>query len=196
MKVKDKSQFAGFDKHEYNPVVRPQTQKLLIGVLQKHHPKKILEIGTYLGYSAYVMLCTCQDATLTTLEKDEQNFQFAKQNLEEFSSRVNLQCCDAIDFLSSAQNGTEKFDFIFLDGPKGQYVKYLPMLKKILAKGGVLFADDVMFYGKVESGEKIEHKHRSIVNNLRKFLADITSDNDFETQIFEIEDGVSISVKK
>ena len=69
-------------------------------------------------------------------------------------------------------------------------------MKNLLSKGGVLFVDDIMYYGLVKSQEKIIHKHRSIVNNLRKFLEMLENDQDFETQIYEIEDGYSVSIKK
>ena len=65
----------------------------------------------------------------------------------------------------------------------------------MLCKGGILVVDDVMFYGLVQSDGKIAHKHRSIVNNLRKFLDMLKNDADFDTQIFEFEDGVSVSRK-
>ena len=66
----------------------------------------------------------------------------------------------------------------------------------MLNDGGVLFADDILYYGLVNSEEKVIHKHRSIVNNLRKFIEEIKTDQDFKTEIFDFEDGVSISIKK
>lgn len=141
------------------------------------------------------MLETCPDAFVTTIEKDKQNHEYAVKNLEDlgFIGRYNAINCDAMDFLMQDKNS--KFDLIFLDGAKGQYHKYLPYLKEMLCKGGILVVDDVMFYGLVQSDGKIAHKHRSIVNNLRKFLDMLKNDADFDTQIFEFEDGVSVSRK-
>lgn len=187
----EKEQFVGFERHEYNPILRPRTENLLINLLAECKPKKILEIGTFIGYSASVMLRFC-DAFLTTVEIDPQNALDAKQNLKEFEGRFEVVCADAGQFL---EQDKDRFDFVFLDGPKGQYKNYLPYLKRILNVGGVLVADDILFYGLVSSKEPIKHKHRSIVNNLRIFLETLKADEDFETQIFDFEDGVSVSRK-
>ena len=188
----DKKMFIGEDKHEYCPFIREKTQQLLEDYLKNTQPTKVLEIGTFIGYSAYIILSTCPNCTLISLEKDTQNFLDAQKNLKNFESRVSLINVDALEFL---QNNSDSFDFIFLDGPKGQYYKYLPYIKKSLNLGGILFADDVLFYSMVNSTEKVPHKHRSIVNNLRKFLQALQEDKDFKTQILDLDDGVSISKK-
>ena len=193
--MKKKEEFFGYENHDYNPIIRPQSQDLLVSLLKENKPKQILEIGTFIGYSCALMLETCPDASVTTIEKDKQNYEYAIKNLEDlgFMGRYKAINCDAMDFLIRDKNS--KFDLIFLDGPKGQYYKYLPYLKEMLCKGGILVVDDVMFYGLVQSDGKIAHKHRSIVNNLRKFLDMLKNDADFDTQIFEFEDGVSVSRK-
>ena len=191
--MKNKNEFIGVDSRDYCPFIRQETEKLLIKTLKEINPKKILEIGTFLGYSASLMSEVCSDAEITTLEKNKSNFDDAVKNLKDYLN-VKAINCDAIEFLEN--NNLLKFDFVFLDGPKGQYIKYLPYLKQMLNKNGVLFADDVMFYGLVNSTEKIEHKRRALVNNLRKFLNEIQIDEDFETIIYDFDDGVSISKKK
>ncbi len=190
-----KEDLMGVSGKEYLPMIRPETEKLLRSLILKHKPKNILEIGTFLGYSAGVMCEISEDVKVVTLEKDEKSVRCAKENLQKFGSRVEILCCDAFQYLK--QNaGTEKYDFVFLDGPKAQYKAYLPYIKAMLTKGGVLMADDVLFYGLVRSDEFIKHKHRTIVENLRKFLQALKDDKDFETQIFDFEDGVSVSIKR
>lgn len=195
--VKAKESFCGFKEREYSPVVRDETGKILKEIVEKFKPKKILEIGTFIGYSACLMLESSKDCFLTTVEKDEKNVQFAVKNISEmgFEGRFEIVNCDAMEFLKNLKE-TEIYDLIFLDGPKGQYIKYLPYLEKALKVGGVLVADDILFYGLVNSTGRIEHKHRTIVNNLRKFVAEITNKKEFQTEILEIEDGISISIKK
>lgn len=195
--MKNKEEFFGYAEHSYNPIIRPKSQDLLVSMLRKYKPKNVLEIGTFIGYSSAVILEECPDAFVTTIEKDDQNFEFACKNIDVlgFADRCRLVHCDAIEFLEKEHDAL-KFEFVFLDGAKGQYVKYLPYLKQMLTSGGVLVVDDVMFYGLVQSDGKIAHKHRSIVNNLRKFLDILTNDTDFDTQIFNFEDGVSVSIKK
>ncbi len=155
---------------------------------------KILEIGTFLGYSGAVMLQEDENTTLITLEKDEQNSIDAVQNLNNlgFSGRFEVVCCDAWNFLKQCD---QKFDIIFLDGPKGQYYKYLPYLKELLNCGGVLVCDDILFHGYVQADGKIKHKHRTIVNNMRNFLNDLQNDPNFKTELYDFEDGVAVSYK-
>lgn len=192
----NKEDFVGFESHEYRPIIRSQSMKILQQLVKERKPKNILEIGTFIGYSASVMLDANKDAYLISLEKDKQNAVDAIKNLKEqgFTGRFEVVNCDAFDYLQ--ENSLNQFDLIFLDGPKGQYYKYFPYLKKMLKSGGVLVADDVLFYGLVESKEKIEHKHRSLVNNLRKFLALLNDDNEFETVVHHIDNGMSVSIKK
>ena len=191
--MKKKEDFIGVSQREYCPFIREKSEELLLRLLKDQNPESILEIGTFLGYSASLMLENCPQASLVTVEKNSSNAEFAKQNLQNFEERVRIENCDAMQFLEA--NCDMRFDFIFLDGPKGQYVKYLPFLKKMLKIGGVLVADDVLFYGLVNSDEKIDHKHRALVNNLRKFLYEIQNDDDFETIIYDFDDGISVSRK-
>ena len=194
--MKEKEEFVGFDSHEYRPIVRNKSMQLLKDFVIAKKPAQILEIGTFIGYSAGIMLDAFDGCHVTTLEKYEDNARDAVKNLTElgFLGRFEVVCCDAYDYLQTNQN--RQFDFIFLDGPKGQYIKYLPLIKNMLKKGGILICDDILFYGLVRSNQHIEHKHRTIVNNLRKFIAALTEDEDFETQIHEFDNGISVSRKK
>ena len=194
--MKNKEDFVGFDSHEYRPIVRTQSIKLLEKIVSQEKPKQILEIGTFIGYSASVILNSCNDSFVTTIEISKENATDAEKNLcgEGFGGRFEVVNMDTMEYLE--KNSDKKFDFIFLDGAKGQYFRYLPYLKQMLKKGGFLLADDVLFYGLVRSKEKIAHKHRSLVNNLRKFLQELENDKDFDTTIFDFENGMSLSKKK
>ncbi len=196
-----KEELQGVGNFEYLPMIRPQTQKLLVDLITKYKPARLLEIGTFLGYSSGVFLETDPNLTVTTLEKEEANAKFAAKNLEKFGSRVQIVQGDAYDFLQKAallvrEDKDATFDFIFLDGPKGQYIKYLPLLRELLSPGGLLVADDILFHGMVEQDGFVKHKHRSIVQHLRDFREALRQYEDFETQFYDFEDGVSVSVKK
>ena len=189
----NKNEFAGFDKDEYVPIMKDESMALLSKFCAENKPKRILEIGTYIGFSASVMLSAC-DGSLVTLEKNAENAKLAQKNLSLFGDRAKVILTDAYDYIARQDIG--KFDLIFLDGPKGQYINYLPYLKNLLNDGGLLIADNVYFHGLVRQEGTVKHKLRTIVVNLRKFLKAITTDLDFETTIFDVGDGVSVSKKR
>lgn len=189
----EKKEFAGINKDEYVPIMKDESMSFLSKLCKDNKPKRILEIGTYIGYSASVMLSAC-DAEVVTLEKVGENATLARENLKSFGKRVSVVECDAGDFIKRENIG--KFDLIFLDGPKGQYINYLPYLKNLLNQGGLLVADNVLFHGLVKGDENVKHKLRTLVVNLRKFLKAIKDDSDFETTVYELGDGLSVSRKK
>ncbi len=183
-----------FAREHYIPVLLDDTKELLIQTIHQVKPKKILEIGTAIGYSGTIMLKNC-DAVLTTIDIDENNISIAKNTFKEYcvDERVNQIVGDAKNVLPTL---SDKYDFIFLDGPKGQYIYYLPHILKLLNENGVLFADNVLYKGMVKSEEFIPHKKRTIVVNLRKYLESVTNSQIFDTTIYEIGDGVAISKLK
>ena len=97
--------------------------------------------------------------------------------------------------LSDLVQSSQKFDLIFLDGPKGQYIKYLPFLKQLLNEGGVIFADNVGLLGLVANQEKVNHKNRTMVRNMQSFLNEIQTDSDFNSNIYDIDDGYAVIQK-
>ena len=178
----------------YIPIIRDNTAQALINVCKEKNPKKILEIGTAIGYSGLLMLQNCQ-SFLYTIEKDEQRLAEAEKNFKLFGqeARVKLILDDALIALEKLCKDNEKFDLIFLDGAKGQYIKYYPLIKKLLNRDGILFTDNIYMHGMVKSEGKIAHKHRSMVVNLRKYIELLKNDKDFTTNFYDIDDGYSIS---
>ncbi len=178
---------------EYVPIVRDETAKALVSALKISKAKSILEIGGATGYSAILMSDAMNDdCEIISLEKDEDRLKKAKQNVSSVGKdNIKFILCDAIEYLKECK---EKFDFIFLDGPKGQYKNYLPHINEILNEGGVLFSDNVNFKGYVLNTE-VEpiRKYRSLVNSLREFLKMLDSDENYETKVYDEEDGYSIS---
>lgn len=183
-----------FARENYIPVLLDDTRELLIDTVSSLQPAKILEIGTAIGYSGTLMLLST-NATLTTIELSSDSIAIAENTFKENGvfDRVTQLQGDAKEVIPTIN---EKFDFIFLDGPKGQYIRYLPYLEKLLNQGGVIFADNVLYKGMVESTEFIPHKKRTIVVNLRKYLNEVTNSGKFDTIVHKIGDGVAISKLK
>lgn len=177
------------------PVADDETLQFLLVTLSMKKPERILEIGTAVGLSGVAMLGACPAAKLTTIELEEERYIEAKANFSEFgvSERVTAHLGDAGEILAMMDG---KFDFVFLDGPKAQYEKYLFDLKRLMNDGAVLFSDDVLLYGWVSGEQPTPQKRRSIVEKIRGYLDALTSDNDFITSVLDIGDGVALSVYK
>ena len=175
------------------PVADEETLNFLLLTLEMYKPERILEIGTAVGLSGVAMLQTLPNAKLTTIELEEERYEEAKQNFADFGveTRVNAYLGDAAEILAMMDG---QFDFVFLDGPKAQYEKYLFDLKRLMKKGAVLFSDDVLLYGWVSGVEPTPQKRHSIVEKIRSYLQTLTSDEDFRTSVLDVGDGVALSV--
>lgn len=176
------------------PIIRDKSFNLLLTVVSMLKPKSILEIGTANGCSGIGMLLEAPLARLTGIEINEDIVLEAKQNLKDFglSDRARFFVGDANEIVPQL---TGKYDFIFLDGPKGHYKQYLPWLLPLLNAGGVLFADNVLFRGFVDGSQKGSKRNNTIIYSMRAFLEEISKDKNLKTTVLDIEDGVSISLK-
>ena len=176
------------------PVLREKSFELLIKTVREHNPQTILEIGVNEGYSGIAMLLEVPVAHLTGIEIDEEKADCAKLNYRAFGvdKRAKIFLGDAKEIIPLLSG---KYDFIFLDGPKGHYGEYCDDLLKALNRGGVLFADNVLFHGYVGKDKKAPHKHATIKHGMETFLDKITSDKKLKTVVYDIEDGVSITEK-
>lgn len=176
------------------PVLREASFALLLETIEKYNPKKILEIGTNEGLSSSAMLVVAENARLTGIEIDEDKVDIAKNNYRIFgvSGRAKIFCGDACDIIPALSG---EYDFIFLDGPKGHYYRFLPDLLRVLSIGGVLFADNVLFRGYVDGTVKMPHRFATTKHSMENFIKEITARNDLSTVIYKIEDGVSVTEK-
>ena len=176
------------------PVLREASFALLLETIEKYNPKRILEIGTNEGLSSSAMLVVAENARLTGIEIDEDKVDIAKSNYRIFgvSGRAKIFCGDACDIIPALSG---EYDFIFLDGPKGHYYRFLPDLLRVLSVGGVLFADNVLFRGYVDGTVKMPHRFATTKHSMENFIKEITARNDLNTVIYKIEDGVSVTEK-
>lgn len=178
------------------PVTDEETLNFLLTIIRAVRPGKILEIGTAVGLSAAAMLKSLGDCKVVTIELEEERFLEAKKNLEEFgvSDRCVCYLGDAGDIINM-MNPDGCFDFVFLDGPKAQYINYLFDIKRLLRRGWVIFADDVLLFGWVSGENGMPYKRHSIVNKIKEYLNAVSSDAELSTSVIDIGDGVALSVK-
>lgn len=183
--------------HEHEiPIIKREALKFILDYLGKRNIKSILEIGTAIGYSGGAM-ALATGAPITTIEKDPELAVVAKQNFKKLGVNANVINGDAsavLDILATKRNA--KYNLVFLDGPKGQYLNYLPKIFKLLEPNGILIADNVNFRGLITRGtlEPEDKRYKTIVTNLKKFVEAITTHKWLDTHIYDIGDGISISV--
>lgn len=175
------------------PVADDETLQFLLLTVSMLRPKRILEIGTAVGLSGSAMLMACPEARLTTMELEEDRYLEAKENFAALGvkDRVTAHLGDAAEILAMMDG---EYDFVFLDGPKAQYEKYLFDLKRLMKKGATLFADDVLLYGWVSGEEPTPQKRHSIVDKIRSYLHTVTNDPELITSVLDVGDGVALSV--
>ncbi len=181
-------------KADNEPILRDKSFELLLDIVNKKQPKKILEIGVNVGLSGIAMLLTCESAQLTGIEIDEEKIAIAKGNYLEFGveKRAKIFQGDASEIIPVL---TGEYDFIFLDGPKGHYYEYLPHLLSVLKVGGILFADNVLFRGYVDGSVKTPHRYATTKHSMENYLNAITNDKKLKTTLHRFEDGVSVTEK-
>ena len=177
------------------PTADDETLQFLITQLCALKPKNILELGTATGISGIAMLLTCTEAHLTTIEKSREFFEEAKKNFKCFgvdmrADAINADAGEAIHMLS------DTYDFIFMDCAKVQYIKYLPTLKKLLSRGGVLLADDILLFGWLTGEAEVPKKRKMLFRHVSEYVQAVTNDEELSTTIINIGDGLAFSVKK
>lgn len=189
------------------PIIRKSMQRFLKLMLELKKPKNILEVGTAVGFSAILMAQYSQsDCHITTIEKYEKRIPVAKDNFLKsgFNDKITLIEGDAKDILNELlenENGDDKFagryDMIFMDAAKGQYINFLPNAVKLLKKGGVLITDNVLQDDTViQSKFTVVRRDRTIHKRMREYLQALMKSDELTTDILQLGDGISVSVKK
>lgn len=183
-------------KRDCVPVIRRQMQSFLKALLAAKQPRAILEIGTAVGFSA-LLLCEYghPEAHITTIEKYEKRIPIAKENFRRAGreGQITLLEGEAAEYL---QKLSGPFDFIFMDGAKGQYIHFLPDVLRLLAPGGLLVSDNVLQDGDlIESRFAVERRNRTIHSRMREYLYELKHNPQLVTSILPLGDGVTLSVK-
>ncbi|HLC36716.1 MAG TPA: O-methyltransferase [archaeon] len=180
------------EMHDYAqgfPIAGPLVGKLLMQLTLLKKPKRMIELGSGFGYSAYwFALALEKGSKLIFTDNSEKNVLKAKEFLEEFSNLIDFRFGDALEVLKSEK---EKFDLIFMDINKKQYPKAFPLIKEKLKKNGLLIVDNTLWRGSVvsESADKI-------VSAVREFNEMVFNDKDLISSIVPLRDGVLIALRK
>ncbi len=185
------------------PIIRRSAGAALRFLIKLSKPKRILEIGTAVGFSALLMsACADEDAHIDTIEKYEKRIPVAHEN---FQKAIDLKECnmtpgritllegDADDILKTL---TGEYDFIFMDAAKGQYIKWFPELMRLLKKGGILVSDNCLRDGDIiESRFAVTRRNRTIHSRMREYIYELCHNPELETMLIPTGDGMMFSTK-
>ena len=177
------------------PIIMDDTLDVIIDILQTENPTKILEIGTAVGYSASQFVRFAPNAIVDTIELDEEKANQAIENVKKIgiADKVNILIGNAVEILPTLQS---EYDMIFIDANKGKYPFFLQEAIRLAKKDGLILADNILYKGYVMSDYN-KHKQRTAVRHLREYIQMAKENENLETEILEVGDGLAISrVKK
>ena len=191
---KEFKQMEKYAEEKNIPIMQKSGINFLTKYIEENNIKNILEIGTAIGYSAIKMASVNDKIKVTTIEKDNERYLTALKNIKEFDldKRITLISGDALDIELEG-----KFDLIFIDAAKGQYIKFFEKFEHYLNPGGVIITDNLKFHGLVNNKEKIESRNvRGLVNKIEKYIEFLKGNDEYVTRFYDIGDGLSVSFKK
>ena len=179
------------------PVIRREMQSFIKTFLAMNQPGRILEVGTAIGFSTLLM-CEYgrEDLQIVTIENYDKRIPIARENFRRAGreDQITLLEGDAGELLKTLEG---PFDMIFMDAAKGQYIHWLPDIRRLMAKGSVLISDNVLQEGDIiESHYLVDRRKRTIYKRMREYLYELKHDPSFVTSILPLGDGVTVSVKQ
>ena len=180
---------------DHIPIIMDDTLEVVGKILEKIKPKKILEIGTAVGYSAIRFSeYLNENGYIDTIERDEERVKEANQNIKDLGldEKIHIFEGDALEILPTLAG---PYDVVFIDAAKGKYPIFLSEALRMLANNGIIIADNIVYKGYVMSDYN-KHKQRTAVRGLREFLKNLNENENLTTEIIEVGDGLAISRKK
>ena len=174
------------------PIMLKDGINFLTEYIKNNSIKKILEIGSAIGYSAIKMALVSCDIQVTTIERDKSMYDEAIKNITEMelNDQINVIFADALNVELN-----EKYDLIFIDAAKSQYIKFFNKFKDNLAENGVIITDNLSFHGLVIDYSNCSRNTKQLVKKIRKYIDFLKSNEEFETEFLSLGDGISISKK-
>ena len=178
------------------PIIRREMQSFMKVLLAVKRPLQVLEVGTAVGFSTLLMCEYGQpDMHITTIENYEKRIPIARENFRRAGKehRITFLTGDAGEILPTLSG---RYDMIFMDAAKGQYIHFLPEVLRLLKKGGLLVSDNVLQDGDIiESRFAVTRRNRTIYSRMRDYLWQLKHMKEFETAVLTVGDGVTISTK-
>lgn len=178
------------------PIIHREVGEFLKTILVMNPPKHILEIGTAIGFSSiFFAKNTPENTQITTLELNEEVIPLAKENIAKFGyeNRINVIQGNALDIIPHLEN---KYDFIFIDAAKGQYLNFFEEIEPKLTESAIIVSDNILFKGMVADDQLLVRRKKTIVQRLRKYLNLLTTKDGYTSSILPLGDGVCLTIKE
>ena len=178
------------------PIVQKETGVFLEFMTSMKKPKRILELGTAVGFSSILMYeASGVEPEIITIERDEKMIELATMNLEKFnlSDKIKIEQGDCLEVLEKLE---EPFDLIFMDAGKGHYNHFLPHCLRLLKEDGIIIADNVLFRGMVASDELVKRRKITIVKRMRTYLDLVTKYKNLITSVIPMGDGIAVTKRR
>ncbi|MDE6275501.1 MAG: class I SAM-dependent methyltransferase [Clostridia bacterium] len=179
-------------REQFVMVLSDECEVVLKDIFAKYRPQSVLEIGSAIGYSSSVMALS-SDCVIDTIEKDEERIKRAKELWARLGieDRIKVYHGDSDVLLPKVIEG-KTYDFVFIDAAKSAYKRQLELLLPHIENGGIVLCDDVLYLGLVKGDGYPPHKHRTIVRNMREFLAYVEENERIELQLIEQGNGIAV----
>ncbi len=179
------------------PIIKDAGLAMLEQIIMLNRPLRILEIGTAIGYSA-IRMNRLIDSEIYTIERNENMYNEATKNIKAINkeNKIHIIYKDALEAFDDVKD--LEFDMIFIDAAKAQYMKFFNLYTPLLKIGGVVFCDNMLFHGLVLDEANYDNLSRSVrglARKLKAFHDELLRNKSYKTSIFDIGDGISISVK-
>ncbi len=185
-----------FAEENHVPIVHPEVARLLVVLGKLARPRRILEIGTAIGYSALLFSTVLQPGgKIDTIERYDVMVDRAMSNIKKagLEDTITVMAGDALEVLRCLD---KQYDMVFVDAAKGQYLEFLPECLRMLNKGGLLISDNVLYKGMVATDDLVVRRKKTIVKRMRDYLDVICHHEELETSLIPMGDGVALSYKK
>ena len=180
-----------YAKENNVPIIQKDGLNFIVDYIRNNNIKKILEIWTAIGYSAINISLINPEIQITTIERNKEMYDKAHLNIKKFNleKRINIIFGDA---LTTKING--KYDLIFIDAAKAQYIKFFEKYKVNLNKNGIIITDNLNFHGLTNNIENIQSKNlKALVKKINNYKEFLKENQEFNTKFYEIGDGIAVS---